>query len=224
MKIFLIHGEDELKSYDRLQKFVNTARARSWEVVSVEDSSLSLEETLSARSLFQGERFFILKDIKKLGKKELTWLNKKADKLDGNLVIYHNDALSVAFIKSLPGSPKVEEFKLPKLMFTFLESFYPKNAKRVITLLHESSHSTPPEFLFSLLSKQLRDLYWVKKEAGSLPYPNWRVGKLKNQAERFKIGELMELINDLAEIDIKVKSSNAEIIPSLDLLIATKLE
>jgi DNA polymerase III delta subunit len=69
MKIIVLHGEDTNKSYERLKKFINVAKERSWEVDFLDDSNLSIKENLSSSSLFGGERFFILKDIKKLGKK-----------------------------------------------------------------------------------------------------------------------------------------------------------
>ena len=224
MKIILLHGDDELKSYKRLQKFVETAKARSWEVVYLDDSNQSLLEDIRSTSLFGGERFFILKDIKKIGKIESEWLRKTGEKSGGNLIIYHPGVTSVTFISSLPASTKVEEFKLPKLIFQFLDSFVPKNAKGAVNLLHEVSTHQPPEFLFSLLARHIRDLYWVTADAGTLPYPSWRVGKLRSQAQRFQVNQLTELISELSKIDIEVKTSNAELIPSLDLLIATRLE
>lgn len=224
MKIFLIHGADELKSYGRLQKFIEAAKSRSWEVVYVDETNQSLLEVLRSRSLFKGERFFVLTDIKKIGKKESDWFKKNGDKIEGNLVIYHSGVVPIATLKSLPGGVKVEDFKLPKLIFQFLDSFVPKNAKTSINLLHQVAANEPPEFMFSLLSRHLRDLYWAKTEAKSLPYPSWRVGKLKAQAGKYKVNQLRQLIGELAKIDIEAKTSKAEIIPSLDLLMATKLE
>lgn len=224
MKIVLLHGDDEQKSYERLQKFIETAKARSWEVVYLDDTSLSFVEALRSRSLFGGERFFILKDVKKIGKRESEWLIKNAEKAEGNLVIYHSGVAPAALLKVIPASAKVEEFKLPRLIFQFLDAFVPKNAKKAIGLLHDVVKNQPPEFIFSLLARHIRDLYWVSTDAKSLPYPNWRVGKLREQAGKFKVNQLTELIKRLSEIDIEVKTSNAELIPSLDLLIATRLE
>ena len=224
MKIILLHGNDEARSYLRLTSFIKEAKARSWEVVFLDEGSMSIPETLSSENLFPVERFFILKDVKKLGKKEVEWLNKKSKSLGGNLIIYHQDYLPVTIIKSLPQPLKVEEFKLPKLLFRFLESFLPKKAKETIELLHEVARSEPHEFIFSLFAKHVRDLYWSKVEPKTLPYPSWRVGKLKNQAVSFSTPLLLGILSSLADIDVEVKTSNAEIIPSLDLLIATKLE
>lgn len=224
MKTILLHGDDELKSYERLQKFIETAKSRSWEVVYLDDTNLSFLEAIRSRTLFGGEDFFILRDIKKIGKRESEWLNKNSSKAEGNLIIYHPGVASATFIKSFPDSVKVEEFKLPKLIFQFLDSFVPKNAKSSINLLHQIAVNQAPEFIFSLLARHIRDLYWVSVEAKTLPYPDWRVGKLREQAKKFSINQIAQLINKLSEIDVEVKTSNVEVIPSLDLLLATKLE
>ena len=58
----------------------------------------------------------------------------------------------------------------------------------------------------------------------SIPYPSWRVGKLKSQASKFTIEQLKYLIEKLSEIDIKVKTSKADLTNELDLLIIKQLE
>src|SRR5687768_14935654 len=100
MKIIVLHGDDERKLHDRYQKFIESAKSRSWEIVYLDDTP-SIKEALSGTSLFGGERFFILRDIKKLGKSEIDWIKKKSDSLPGNLVIYHEGYVPVAITKGI---------------------------------------------------------------------------------------------------------------------------
>ncbi len=224
MKIIVLHGEDTEKSYKRLKKFIETAKGRNWEIIDFDNKSLSFQESLSGSSLFGNERFFVLRDIKTLGKKELTWLNKKYTDLSGNLTIYHEGVLGVAILKSLPKDIKIEEYKLPKLLWNFLDHIYPGNVEKVLSEFHQIIEKDAPEFIFTLIAKLFRDLYWAKTDPDSMPYPSWRVSKLKQQSSKFTSDQLKELINKLAEIDIEVKTSKAEIVSSLDLLIASKLK
>lgn len=223
MKIIVLHGDDTVKSYERLKKFIDTARGRSWEVSFLDESTSPLTENLSAVSLFGAERFFILRDVKRLGKKELTWLNKKYKELAGNFIIYSETALNQTFLKSLP-EPKIEEFKLPKILWSFLELLHPGAGASSVRQFHKVIETEPPEFIFSLLARQFRDLYWVKTDPTSSGFPSWRIGKLKNQASRFTEQKLKELIGQMSEIDIKVKTSKADLISELDLLILKQLE
>lgn len=232
MKIIFLHGEDTNKSYERLHKFIETAKKRSWEVNYVDESNLLLQETLSSVSLFATERFYILRDVRRLGKKEIEWLNKKYADLSGNFIIYHEGTVGSAFLKSLPKDTKVEEFKLPKVIFLFLESFYPGNFKSCLMAFHKVVEIEPVEFVVALLARHLKDLYLVKVDVAEAAideralkgYPSWRISKLRNQSKNFSKEELKSIISDLAEIDILSKTSKLNIINSLDLLIVLKLK
>ncbi len=224
MKIIVLHGDDERKLYDRLSKFIETAKSRSWEVAYLDDKKLSIQEQLSSTSLFGSERFFIIRDITRLGKKGLEWIGKKLDELSGTLIIYHEGAISQLILKDLPRETKIEEFKLPVILWNFLDNLYPGNSEKSIKQFHQIIEKQAPEFVFTLIAKLFRDLYWVKTDPSTLPYPIWRVGKLRPQALKFTTDNLKYLIEKLAEIDIKVKTSKSDLISELDLLIIKQLK
>ncbi len=224
MKIIVLHGDDERKIYERLQKFLGVARERGWEVSYIDEAPNSIQEQLSATSLFSKNRFFILKDTSKLGKKELEWLNQNYDNLEGTLIIYHEGAVSTTFLKSLPKDSKNEEFKLPVLLWNFLEGLTPGSSEKSIKQFHRIIEHEAPEFVITLLAKLFRDLYWVKTDPSTMPYPTWRTQKLKAQASHYEGEKLQKIINILSEIDVKVKTSKANITDELDLLIIKQLE
>jgi len=225
MKIILLHGTYTSKSYERLTKFIEVAKKRNWEIVQLsEDSPLSLSESLSAQSLFVKEKLYILENLNKISKKELEWLKKKSEQLGGTLVIYYPDEISKNLLKALPSKIKIEEFKLPKLIFIFLEKIYPRNSKEAIKLFHQIIENEPVEFVFVLIARHFRDLYWVKVDSKTLEFPDWRLSKLKRQASLFSETQVKEIISELAEVDIKAKTSQASLISSLDLILATKLK
>ncbi|MDP1710041.1 MAG: hypothetical protein Q8L28_00265, partial [bacterium] len=136
MKIIVLHGEDSIKSFERLKKFIETAKRRSWEIVNINESSLSIQETLSGTSLFETKRFYILRDVKKLGKKELGWVSINSDSIKGTLVICHDDVISQLILKALPKDTTIECFTLPKIIWGFLEHLYPGNSKICLRELH----------------------------------------------------------------------------------------
>ncbi|OGM61395.1 hypothetical protein A2955_00350 [Candidatus Woesebacteria bacterium RIFCSPLOWO2_01_FULL_37_19] len=224
MKIILLHGDNSLKSYERLQTFVDVAKKRGWEVKKIYDNSQKLSEILNAVSLFNKVFLFILDDISLLNKNESVWLKNNINKIDGTLVIYHKDLIPQTYLKLLPVSIKKEEYRLPKLVWSFLESFYPKNGKNVYFIYHELIKNEPIELVFYLLANHVRDLFWVREEIKSVPYPTWRVGKLAKQANKFDKKALDEIIELLAKADIKSKTSQDNLSDALDFIIATKLE
>jgi DNA polymerase III delta subunit len=224
MKIIILHGDDSEKSYARLKKFIDVARERSWEVLYIDESGQNFEEILSTTSLFGSEQFFILKDVKKLGKKDFVWLNKKYLELPGNLIVYNEGGLNATVLKSFPVGSKVEEFKLPVLLWNFLDSLVPGKSDYLVKTLHKILEKEPAEFVFSLIARHFKDLYWVKSDAASTGFPFWKMNKLKSQASKFELQELQSLITKLSEIDVEVKTSKANLADELDLLIIKQLE
>jgi len=216
MKVIVLHGDNERASYQRLEKFIEVAKARGWQVNFL-DSPEGISERLNSVSLFGQQPFFVIRSINKWPPSTLKKTKKVLEKGEGTVVVYHNDFLGKTILESLPKGVKLEEFKLPRLIFDFLDSFYPGNAKRILVLLREVLKKEPPEFVFALLARHVRDLYWAKTDS-PLPVPSWRAQKLKNQAGKFTKGALEEIIKSISETDIKVKTSQAELTSSLDLL------
>lgn len=223
MNIVVLHGDDTAKSYLRLTKFIEVAKKRSWEIVKIDPKIHDLPEVIVSSSLFEKEKLVVLEGAKNLKKSDIKWLKEKSKNYSSTLVIYNEGLILKSLIKDIPVT-KLEEFKLPRLVFKFLDSIYPGNAAVSLRLLEEVLKEEPPEMIFAILGRQLRDLYWVINDSTSLNYPSWRIARLKSQGDKFKDGSLEDLINSLAKIDIKVKTSQLTLRESLDFIIATKLE
>lgn len=176
MKIIVLHGDDLNKSYDRLTKFTDTAKKRNWEII--------YDNISRTPSLFGNERLTIIRDYKLLGK----------NTLDGTLVIYHEGTLPVTFLKTLPKDTKIEEFKLPKMLWNFLDHMSVKT-------LHEIIKTEPIEFVFIMIAWKFKKKYLAS------PTPKTK-----------------EIINKLAQIDVDVKTGKADLLSSLDLLFLKNLE
>lgn len=225
MNIVVLHGDHIEKSYFRLARFKEVAVKRGWEIFILNTSSReSLSQVLVSRSLFAKSKFVVLEDPPLLSKKELGFLKKRHEEIEGTLIFYNQGILSKTFLDVLPRGAKVEEYKLPKLIFSFFESFYPGNTKKCVGLFHELIENEPLEFIFALLGRYIRDLYWVKKDRDGLKYPSWRIRKLESQSAKFSGDLLRRIISDLAEADVKSKTSNIALELSLDLIIAKHLE
>jgi DNA polymerase III delta subunit len=225
MKILIIHGDHTVKSKEKLQSIIKTSKEKSWEVVRVsQDDNFSISERLSSGSLFNNRVLYVIDDYKKITPKDLAWIKKNNDNLEGFLVIYNQSQLSKTAINMFPKKTLQEEYSIPKLIWKFFDSIYPNNAKQSLTLLHEVIKKEPIEFVFHLMARHIKDLYWVAIDPKGLDYQPWRIGKLKSQSSKFEVNKLKVLIKSLAELDIKVKTSRDELLPGLDFTIATHLE
>jgi len=224
MKIFVLHGDNTQYSYNRLQKYIKKAKDRGWEINYVESKNINIREVILGKSLFDKERLLIINDISVLDKGLINWLKSNSKRIDCYLIIYHHSLLNKNFLKSLPDPDKIEVFEIPKLIWSFLDSFFPGNAKNVYKLLHEIIKNEPPELLFIMLARQLRDIYWAKVDSKTMEYPAWRVSKLKKLASKFSINLLQELIYEMSKADIGSKTSQSELTDSLDFIMAKYLE
>ncbi len=205
MKIIVLHGDYTTKLYERLNKFIEIAKKRGWEI--------SNDEISQTPSLFNIQRLTIIRKYNLLSKKDISNISK----VPGTMVIYNEGNIPQMFLIELPKDTKIEEFKLPKIIWNFLDNISVK-------YLHEVIKSEPIEFVFSVLCKRFRDLYWVKISENTLPYQPWQIARLKRQAQEYSRESLKEIISKLAEIDIKVKTSKSDLISELDLLLISKLE
>lgn len=225
MKILIISGDDKQKAYERLNEILAKAKKKSWQIVRIRaDGPFSLSETLSSASLFGKNRLFVLEDPLKFKASEFSWLKKQAEKIEGTLIILLEGTASSDFLKKLPKQVKIEQYKLPKIIFNLLDSFYPGNESQIIKTLHEAAKRYAPEFILTLLAGRLKEIYWLKTDPESLSFPSWRMGKLKKQAEYFSVAKLARLIDLLAEQDVKAKTSGVNIIDLLDFVILSELE
>ncbi len=199
MKIIILHGDDTQKSYLRLTKFIDEAKKRNWEIL--------YDEVSATPSLFGVERLIVIRDIKLLTKKILNTLSK----IPGTLVVYETSSIGQTVLKTFPKESKVEKYDLPKIIWNFLDTLQ-------LSTLHELIKNEPIEFIFALISKRIRDLYWIKIDSKSLPYQSWQVSKLKKQSDKYTEGELKIILEELARIDVEVKTGKTDLTSSLDLL------
>lgn len=225
MKIILLHGDNLKESYERLSKFISVAKKRGWKVERLSGKETeSIPEAISANSLFNEERLFILEDVSKASKKQLDWLKEQSKNLSGNLVVFNEGYLGKRTIGRLPKADKTEVFKHPKLIYKFLESFYPGNQKEALRLLGAIKKKQAPEYVLAVLASHLRDVYIALLDYSLLKYPNWRLGKLKSQAKKYSESKLSQIIKSLSEADFLSKTTDISIFSSLDLVIASQLE
>jgi len=220
MNIYLIHGDNSIASYTRLQEYLDKAKEKGWEVIIIDNKDII--NVLRSNNLFNNKRIIAIRNYSLIDKNTLEYLNVYKDELE--LLIYHENLIPSTFIQKLHGVKKNEIFRLSKHIWKFIDNFYPGNNKALIYHLNESVKTDPIELIFSLLSGYLKDIYLYKNSKNALSYPSWRIQKIKLLSSKFGKDNLNEIINELANIDLKVKTTSANLKDELDLFILRKLE
>ncbi len=226
MKISLIHGEDVAASRNMFLSLVEKAKDEGFQIKDISlNTNLNLEEKLTSQSLFEDKIFFIHDKLKNLTAFDLKWLVKSSKKYEGELVLWYEGVAPLKIVKALPKGTEIKKFDLPKIIFNFLDSFYPGNSVNILGLLDKLLAIEPVEFVFFMLGKHLRDVYWVKNDKAVLPdYQEWRIRKIRSQADKFNNDKLKKVINFLSEADIRSKTSDSSLKEFLDLVIVTQLK
>ncbi len=223
MKVTLIHGDDILKARNRYRHIVDAIHVRGWEIVNI-NLSRPIAEQLRSNSLFSDEILFVLETAEKLTTADLSWLTKNASDYSANLLLLYKGKVLKTYINKLPKETKEEKFEIPQELFKMLDSTYPGNTRVVLNLVHKVVKNQPVELVFFMLARQFRDLYWVLVDEKSTGLPSWRIGKMKVQAKRFGEEKLGKMINKLADLDIKSKTSQLDLDQSLDLFLISSLQ
>ena len=199
MEITILHGEDIVSSRKRFEEIIQKSREKGWEVRPMGEKS-------QAESLFSNNILFTSEDINKINFKKLPRVE--------NLLIWCNSEIAKT---KIPQNAKVEKFDLPKRLFALLESIGTKTSTAL-------SDEEPKELVFAMIGRQIRDLYWVKVDEKTLAYPEWRISKLKAQANKFTAYKLKELISLLSKLDVDAKTGAITLPVALDLVLARSLE
>lgn len=223
MKITIVHGQDLTQSRARFLQIINAIKKRGWELIKIQDNESGVAEKLNANSLFGTQILYTCEDVGLFSQLDFDWMKKEQTKKI-NLLVWHKGELGKRVLAAFPRETRTEVFNLPKTIFVFLESLRPGNSQQSLTLLKKLLEKEKPEFVFALLTRHLRDLYWLQQEPESLKLPTWRLSKLKKQAVNFKPEELKRIIRALGRIDIATKTGGGEINFWLDLFVVKELE
>lgn len=212
--MLILHGDNT-----QLSRQFLTARVKSFfgEVVWLEGRDLKIEEikqALESQTLLGNDRLVVLERFfldKKNKQKKLIidYLLKEKPK---NLIVWEEEKIPPQALKNFSFA-EIKLFELPKIIFWFLDSLEPSNKKRALQLLHQALKKQPPEFIFYLLTKRVKDLL-IAKDLGEKGIENyyqhpWQRKKIATQAQKIETERLKKFYQRLLLVDYLQKSGRA---------------
>lgn len=206
----ILHGDDISQS----RKFFTGLKQKAESPETFEAENLTVTDLLQSLSsgLFANDRSVFIENFltksKKLTEYEsiLQILEKYSD--TSQIVLWEGKEIDKKEIAKLNKAVN-RLFKLPQLLFTFLDSIKPGNSKRLLTVFHDLQYSSESELIFFMLIRQFRVLLAVKENAEideTKRMAPWQRQKLEQQARLFETKKLIRLYNELFEIDKKQKT------------------
>ncbi|MCL5090829.1 MAG: hypothetical protein M1514_02345 [Patescibacteria group bacterium] len=213
--ILIYSGDDLVSSRRAFMEQLEAWQKQGLEVIKLsgkEISEESLELLSGPTSLFGNQRAIAIESLlsgAKSKEKENSIKLLATRSLGEAVVIWENKEFSKADQLKYPKNFVFRNFKLPAVMFTFLEGLAPGKTKNNIGLLHQALTLVEPGYLFLMLVRQIRMLILAKDPKDVLKIAPWQKGKLLSQAKLFKIENLISLYQELSEIDYQEKTSGS---------------
>lgn len=228
--MLVLHGDNSVQSRHTLGQLLAEARQANKVVVRLEAKKLTLadlQETLRSESLFGDEKLVVVEELHSLPtsnrKKELIEAVAESAQNQGSttVIVWEKRPLTATMLKKL-GSSDVQEFKLSKSLFAWLDSLngHKRNLSAQLKLFHDAIAQEGEYLCFLMLARQTRMLLSAA-DGGEIKGPPFMIGKLTKQAQSFTLDQLWRLHQQLLEIDYRQKTSASplDLTQELDLLL-----
>jgi hypothetical protein len=210
--IFVYSGDDIVSSRKAFLEHLEGLKKDNLEVVRKIGKDLTAEglELLSSpTSLFGEKRVLAIESLLSGQKsKDRDNLIRIVSSLRYPIVLWENKDFSKT--EQLKYSGFVfKDFKLPALMFHFLESIVPGQGTTNLTMFRKTIETVDVNFLFLMLVRQVRLLILAKEKKDVLKLPPWQKAKLQKQASPFTEEALLLIYKKLLQINFQQKTSGS---------------
>lgn len=216
--ITILHGDDTTASRNAYHLIKTQAQhPQTFEADKV--SLTDLMQILEGGGLFVQKQEVFLEQVlsKKKDSKELaaisTLLQQHA--ADHTIVLWEGKELTKKQLEII-SKATVRVFKLPGVLFTFLESIKPGNTKVMLSLFQQTLQTAGEEMVFFMLIRQIRILLALKDPQSAIEEVRriapWQKGKLQAQANAFTPKQLVTFYQKLAQADLQHKTG-ADTVP-----------
>lgn len=171
----------------------------------------ALVQAVTSDSLFSGQITVIIENLfGRLGRKTKL-IEKLAQTIvsasgQTDIIIWEDREVGTTVVKNLGPKAKIEVFKFPVVIFQFLDSLKPGGFKQSLDLFTQVLESDPPELVFVMLVKRVRQLVMLADGVKPADLQSWQAGRLTTQARAFNIEKLLALHKGLLSLEYKYKT------------------
>jgi len=227
--IEIFHGEDFVKSRDAFYENVKAARLHGREIIKLKAKKaqiIDFKQALETNSFFADNRLVVIEKLfsqPKSKKLQTIFDYLKNLTTSADLIFWEDKKITLPKLKKV-GQAKVYYFKLPAIIFQFLDTLRPYNIRQMLSLLQQLKKTEAPEMIFYMLCRHARLLILAKDlgSRGLSPMPPWMSHKFIRQSSHFSLEQLLKFHEQLLKLDYEQKTGQT-LMPldfNLDLLIA----
>ena len=223
--MLIIHGDNQVESRQFLISQIEQAKTKDKEVVRFEGKKIELErlhQALEGLSLLRKKKLVVIENLltKSPQKSIIDYLIKNQPR---NLIIWEGKEISQTKINKFKAQARF--FKLPPIIFKFLDALLPGNSRRSLSLLKQAVGQSSAENVFYMLARQIRYLIIANQigKEGLSELHSFQQQKIAGQARKFELSQLLTFHRKLLYIDWQQKTGQApmDLAGQLDLLVAS---
>ncbi len=210
--IILIHGDQLEHSRNKLAEHKAAAKDKEIRVVDGKRADQTqLAQALESRSLFGNDVLIVIEGFlshaKKREKTFVSVLTKLVEvSASSDIILYEEKEIDKSTISKLGTKIQVELFKTPVVLFQFLDSLRPGNARVSLDNFARTVELEPAEVVFVLIARRVRQLIQLADHVMPAGLQEWQAARLTSQARHFTIKQLVAMQEQLLTIDIAIKT------------------
>lgn len=219
--IIILHGDHQVESRNRLIELKSTATDAGVEILSVDGGPAELNtliQSLESTSLFSEKRLVIIENLLsglRAGAKRneiIGYLVKGA--FDSDLILWEKGSVGRQIITlKKQKHVRVEEFKMPSAIFSFVDTMRPHNAPELLSSFHTVlEHNVVPEIVFSMIIRQFRLMIAVHTGASITETERlapWQRSNIDRQLREYSPAQLKQHYKELLVTDFQLKTGKS---------------
>ncbi len=210
--LYVLHGdqpESARKKLTELKAAVKNREVREIDGKHIDPTSLVV--ALESSSLFGTDVCVIIEGfISSAKKREKAFASTLSKILDASssadIILYEEKEIDKTTLAKLGSAASVFLFKTPVILFQFLDSLRPGNAKTTLAYFSDTVAHEAAEVVFVLIVRRVRQLIQLADHITPDGLQSWQAGRLTAQARHFTIEQLVAMHEELLAIDIAIKT------------------
>jgi DNA polymerase III delta subunit len=213
--ITLIHGDfinASRNELNRIRSGFTGREIRHLDGIAIDEAKLI--QALQSSSMFGGDTAIIIENLfGKLGRK-IKLIEKLAKIIasssdNAEIIVWENKEVGKTVVSSLGPHTKVLIYKIPPVIFKFLDAISPQNHAECLSLYEQLAKQDAPELVLMMLVKRVRQLIMLNDGVVPDGLVPWQAGKLTSQAKHFTLEKLLIMYKRLLDIEFAIKSGSS---------------
>jgi len=216
--ITIFHGDNYVQSRQALNQSLaqlSTSKVESSRFDAQNLTEEALTQALESNPLFHTPKLFVINNLLTLPRSQTkeNLIKIVLNNPDSSIFLWEKKVLTPT-VKKQFAKAVIKEFKLPASLFNFLDNL-------TLTNFHLALINNPAELIFYLLHRRISQLIQVLDDPGSIKGAPWQIGKLKIQAKKYSLDQLLDFHHQLLTLDEQAKTSQSilSLAGCLDLLL-----